>query len=90
MSRTLLAVVTFAGPLLAAPLLGCNNARYMQYDFGRASTQAFAAQADLSRPAAATADYPLQGNEAAAIRLNATQVSSEAKTGESELKNDDK
>lgn len=86
MNRTL--VLVGAAVVLASPLFGCNNARHMQYDFGRATTEAFAAQADLSRPSAATGDYPLQGNEAAAIRLAAIKVSSEEKTGESELKND--
>ena len=71
--------------LLALFAVGCGSPRHLQYDHGRAFTATMTAQADLTRPSAATTAHPLGGLEAAAIRLRATEAATEEKTAESEL-----
>ncbi len=68
-----------------ALMTACGSGRHMQYDHGRAYTAAMTAQADLTRPAAASAAYPLSGTEAARIRLNVTTSTSDEETAESTL-----
>ena len=59
--------------------IACGQPAHLQYDHGRALRAALAAQADLTRPSAADAVYPLSGAEAAALRMNV-----EAATGDVE------
>jgi hypothetical protein len=82
MNRALPTLLVLAAAAFAA---GCKAPTHMQYDHGRATMAAFIAQGDLSRPSVVNSDHPLTGEEAAAIRLNATKISSEEKTGDSEL-----
>lgn len=75
------------GFLLAlAGLAGCAEPRYLTYDYGRAYTAAFVAQADLTRPSVANEQYPLYGIEGVKIRLLVQDAATEAKTGETTLK----
>lgn len=74
MSKSLAAVL-----LPLALLGGCASPLHLTYDHGRAFTESFKGQADLTRPAVANSQYPLYGKEAAAIRL---QVETEASSTE--------
>lgn len=66
-----------AGVLLA----GCAEPRHLTYDFGRSYTSAFVAQADLTRPSAATEQYALYGIEGVKIRLLVQEAVAEQKSG---------
>ena len=67
---------------LLALLAGCAEPRHLTYDFGRAYAQAFTAQADLTRPSAATEQYALYGIEGVQIRLLVQKAVAETKSGE--------
>lgn len=64
MNRQLVRVLA-GGALLA----GCASPLHLQYDFGRAYTEAVISQADLTRTSVANSTYPLYGVEAEAIRI---------------------
>lgn len=69
--------------LIASAILlsGCGQPMHMGRDYGRAYTEAFITQGDLTRPSVVTAAYGLTGNEAAGIRLAAEDaVSDQADT----------
>ncbi len=76
MNRLILAV------LLAG---GCAKPAHIQYDHGRAFTQAARAQADLTRPSVANEEYVLYGIEGTKIRLLVEQATTVAKSGAIEL-----
>lgn len=67
-------------PLLA----GCAQPLHLQYDFGRATLAAAAAQADLNRTTAAEAAYLLTGAEALEIRANVEKAAVQEKSGKAE------
>lgn len=69
--------------LALAAVSGCVQPLHLQYDFGRAYTQTFRLQADLTRASAANQSYSLYGTEAAAIRLNVQAVTADAESDES-------
>ena len=79
---------TLPAALLLAPLLtlaACAEPLHLGYDHGRAYTQAFTAQADLTRPSVQDLEHPLGGVEAQAIRLKVQEATTEAKSGVPEL-----
>ena len=79
MTRMLIAV------LLLASATACGTPNHMQYDFGRASLEAYNTQQDLTRASVADNQHPLTGNEAAAIRLNQRVAITDTESGDSEL-----
>ena len=80
MSRAI-ALMTLAG------LAGCTSPLHLTYDHGRAFTEAFQAQPDLTRPSIAQSTYPLYGKEAADIRIRVREETTDAETNKSELDN---
>jgi len=71
-----------------ALMLGCGSPLHLQYDHGRASAQAFAAQGNLDRPGSAQDAYPLQGIEAWEIRNRVLEQSSDNESGKAEYVKD--
>lgn len=65
-------------------LVGCGSPTHLQYDFGRATYEAQALQADLSRASVVESIYPLSGPEAEQLRLNVLKATTEEKTGRME------
>lgn len=59
-----------AASIVLLPLGGCAQPLHLQYDFGRAYTQSMQIQANLDRPTAVGANYPLTGAEALLIHAN--------------------
>jgi hypothetical protein len=74
---------TLALALLASVVGGCAEPAHLSYDFGRAYTSTFDAQADLTRSSVLDRRYHLAGVEAQAIRLNVRAETTEEETGES-------
>jgi hypothetical protein len=68
-------------------LSACASPLHLTYDFGRAFTEAFTNQADLTRPSVANSTYSLYGQEAAEIRIKVRDVTTKAASGQSQLKN---
>ncbi len=68
--------------------VGCGSPLHLQYDHGRASAQAFAAQGNLNRPEVANDGYPLQGIEAWEIRNRVLEQSSDKESGKAEYVKD--
>jgi hypothetical protein len=54
----------------AAALGGCKPPLHLSYDYGRAFVETLRVQADLTRPSVQQAGYSLYGIEAAQIRVN--------------------
>ncbi len=69
----------------AAFLAGCAAPLHMGYDHGRAFTETFSMQGDLTRASIVSTEYPLYGNEAADIRLNVREATTAEKEGDSEF-----
>ena len=74
--RGLLWLVAGAGALLS----GCTSPLHMTYDYGRAYTDVFLTQADLTRPSIASSRYYLYGVEAAEIRIRVRETATDAET----------
>lgn len=72
--------------LLCLALAGCASPLHLTYDYGRAYTESIVAQADLTRPSVAESLYSLYGVEAVNIRLRVQEESTDAETGNAELK----
>ena len=72
----------FTLPLFA--LAACAQHDHLQYDYGRSNTATFKAQADLTRPSAANAAYPLTGREGEALRIAVEEEASDKESGEAE------
>ena len=71
--------------LATGAVTGCSRHHsQLQYDLGRATTQAFNAQADLTRPSVADSAYALTGTEAMEMRERVTEVSTDQESGEAE------
>lgn len=71
--------------LLTLVLLpGCAQPLHLQYDYGRAFTQATEMQTDRARPSVAESAYELSGEEGLALRQNVEEETSEEKSGEAE------
>jgi hypothetical protein len=66
-------------------LAGCTSPLHLTYDHGRAFTEAFLAQPDLTRPAIASSTYKLYGKEAADIRLRVQETTTDAEDDSSTL-----
>lgn len=79
MTRTLIAF------LLLASATACKTPNHQQYDYGRATLEAYNTQTDLTRASVADNQHPLAGNEAAAIRLNQRTSATDTESGDSEL-----
>ena len=77
------AKTTLMGLATAMLASGCISPPHLTYDHGRAYTEAFVAQADLTRPSAAGSQYQLYGVEAAQIRIRVQEESTDEETGES-------
>lgn len=71
--------------LLVALATGCASPLHLTYDHGRAFTEAFTAQADLTRPSIASSTYSMYGREAAEIRLRVEEESTKAETTKATL-----
>ncbi len=69
-------------------LTGCASPLHLTYDFGRAYTESVVAQADLTRQSAADQQYWLYGNEAAAIRIQVQETTTDKESGEATLQQD--
>lgn len=69
-------------------LAACGSPTHLQYDFGRANWQSQQIQADLARPSAAEAVYPLTGAEALKIRANVQEASTDEESGKAEALNE--
>jgi len=79
---------TLVGPTLlalAALAAGCASPLHLTYDYGRAYTESIVAQADLTRPSVADAQYPLYGPEAEAIRVRVQDETTDEESGEAEM-----
>ncbi|MEQ1564978.1 MAG: hypothetical protein ABMA64_05020 [Myxococcota bacterium] len=70
---------------LTALATGCASPAHLQYDHGRAYTQAIVAQADLTRPSVANAQYQLYGTEAEAIRIRVREKTTDEENDQAEL-----
>lgn len=71
--------------VLGGATAGCHrHPSQIQYDFGRATQAAFAAQANLDRPSAADSAYALTGAEALEMRARVTEMSTDEESGEAE------
>ena len=66
-------------------LVGCGSPAHLQYDHGRASSQAFAAQGNLARPEVVDSAVPLQGPEALQIRQSVHETATDANSGKPEV-----
>lgn len=74
--------------LLSVVLLmvtGCASPLHLTYDYGRAYTDVFLTQADLTRPSIASSRYFLYGVEAAEIRIRVRDSATDEETGDSEI-----
>lgn len=69
---------------LVALAAGCAKQTHLQYDHGRATMAATAAQANLARPSAADAAYALTGKEGIELRERATESTTDTESGEAE------
>jgi hypothetical protein len=70
---------------LAAGACGCASPLHLQYDYGRAYTQAILSQADLTRPSVANSQYALYGTEAEAIRIRVREKTTDEEENKSTL-----
>lgn len=68
-----------------AMLAGCTSPLHLTYDHGRAFTEAFTAQPDLTRPSIASSTYILYGTEAAAIRIRVREETTNSEDNNSTL-----
>ncbi len=64
---------------------GCSSPLHLTYDYGRAYTDVFLTQADLTRPSIASSRYFLYGVEAAEIRIRVRDSATDEETGDSEI-----
>ena len=64
--------------LSSGALAGCTNPMNMTYDFSRSYYGSFQAQANLSRPSVAAAQYQLAGMEGTEIRLRLREEATDA------------
>lgn len=71
--------------MILALTLACGSPQHLQYDYSRSTSEAFNAQADLTRESVATELYPLMGIEGLAIRYRAAEAAVDQESGESEL-----
>lgn len=69
---------------LVALASGCVYPTHLQYDHGRAMQHAMNAQADLSRPSAANAAYPLSGTAGLELRLRVQEVATDQESAKPE------
>ena len=65
-------------------LIGCGSPMHLQYDHGRASSQAFSAQGNLARPGIEDDAVPLSGTEAMEIRSRVFEKSTDTESGKAE------
>ena len=81
MPRFLLPGLALASSVVA----GCQrHPGQLQYDLGRATSSAFAAQADLTRPSVADSAYILTGSEALEMRVRVTEEATDQESGQAE------
>ena len=71
----------FTAAALVALASGCGGGRHLQYDHGRAVTQAMQTQADRTRPSVANAAYALDGRAGLEVRERVVEQSTDAETG---------
>ncbi|MCP4808123.1 MAG: hypothetical protein GY913_31295 [Proteobacteria bacterium] len=71
--------------MILALTLACGSPRHLQYDYSRASAEAFDAQSDLTRESVANELYPLMGIEGLAIRYRAAEAAADKESAESTL-----
>ncbi|MCB9671161.1 MAG: hypothetical protein H6736_07585 [Alphaproteobacteria bacterium] len=80
-------VVTGCCIAAVAVLGGCASPLHLTYDHGRAFTEAFTSQPDLTRPSVASSTYHLYGTEAAEIRIRVREETTDKEDGTSKLQN---
>ena len=68
--------------LASGALSGCASPLHLTYDFGRAYTDVFKKQADLTRPSVANAQYFLYGPEAEQIRIRVEEKATDEESTE--------
>mgnify|MGYP007046932357 CR=1 FL=1 len=66
--------------------LACSSPTHLQYDYGRASSEAFTVQADLERESVQDAEYALMGLEGLIIRYRAAESATDQEDTESAFK----
>jgi len=64
---------------------GCASPLHLQYDFGRAYTEAVISQADLTRTSVANSTYPLYGVEAESIRIRVQETTTDKEDASSTI-----
>ena len=69
------------GCFVGALASGCDSPLHLTYDHGRAYTEAFTSQPDLTRPSVANSTYHLYGTEAAEIRIRVREETTNAEDG---------
>lgn len=62
-------------------VLACGQPTHLQYDFGRAYSEALNTQATLDRESVKNDAYPISGEEALAARANALKAASDEEEG---------
>ncbi len=70
--------------LIALILGGCSAHQSIAANFGQAYQHTFATQADLTRASVTDATFLLSGREAAAIRINVQESSSNTETAKTQ------
>ena len=70
--------------ILLTLLVGCGQPEHLQYDFSRSYTEAFAIQADRTRPSVVDAAYPITGVEAAQMRERVIESTTDEESGKAE------
>lgn len=71
--------------LVLLMVAGCSSPLHLTYDYGRAYTDVFLTQADLTRPSIASSRYFLYGVEAAEIRIRVRDSATDEESGDSEI-----
>ena len=70
--------------LLLAALTACGHPQTLTYDYGRSFEEAFATQADLTRPSVQNLAYPLSGVEGIALRRLVEEETTDEESGRAE------
>ena len=71
--------------LVVLGVSGCVSPLHLTYDYGRAYTDVFLTQSDLTRPSIASSRYFLYGVEAAEIRIRVREEATDEETGDSQI-----
>ena len=61
-------------------LSGCAGSAHLGFDYGQSYTKAFTTQTDLTRTSIAASEYKLSGTEAANIRIQVQEATTDAES----------